>query len=168
MCGCSRCSSFEEASLLLEELRLFDNQVYGVAHGLLMGNNDNTWSQALLLFDEVKRMDSSTTSAFYNALTDVLWHFGQVIYLLSQILSTQNGEAWLENITMRFDVKLLYNIKYSYSFDHRTIFGVFEVLFILSYLKSYFSFSLIKSFKFKPNTTLLKYDQLDVLHFQLQ
>ncbi|KAL0420143.1 UNVERIFIED_CONTAM: Pentatricopeptide repeat-containing protein, chloroplastic [Sesamum radiatum] len=76
--ACSRCNSFEEASLLLEELRLFDNQVYGVAHGLLMGYNENTWSQALLLFDEVKRMDSSTASAFYNALTDMLWHFGQV------------------------------------------------------------------------------------------
>lgn len=79
VCDCSRCSSFEEASLLLEELRLFDNQVYGVAHGLLMGCNDDTWSEALLLFDEVKRMDASTSSAFYNALTDMLWHFGQVI-----------------------------------------------------------------------------------------
>lgn len=77
-CGCSRCNSFEEASVLLEELRLFDNQVYGVAHGLLMGRNEHTWSQALSLFDEVKRMDSSTASAFYNALTDMLWHFGQV------------------------------------------------------------------------------------------
>lgn len=75
---CSRCNSFEDASMLLEELRLFDNQVYGVAHGLLMGYRDNVWVQALSLFDEVKLMDSSTASAFYNALTDMLWHFGQV------------------------------------------------------------------------------------------
>lgn len=64
--------------MLLEELRLFDNQVYGVAHGLLMGCRENIWVQALSLFDEVKQMDSSTASAFYNALTDMLWHFGQV------------------------------------------------------------------------------------------
>ena len=75
---CSRCNSFEEASFLLEKLHLFDNQVYGVAHGLLMGHRENVWMQALSLFDEVKQMDSSTASAFYNALTDLLWHFGQV------------------------------------------------------------------------------------------
>lgn len=74
----SRCSSFKEASLLLEELRLFDNHVYGVAHGLLMGHRENVWVQALSLFDDVMQMDSSTASAFYNALTDMLWHFGQV------------------------------------------------------------------------------------------
>ncbi|KAF7818128.1 pentatricopeptide repeat-containing protein [Senna tora] len=75
--ACSRCNSFEDASMLLEELRLFDNQVYGVAHGLLMGYRENIWVQAQSLFDEVKHMDSSTASAFYNALTDMLWHFGQ-------------------------------------------------------------------------------------------
>ncbi len=64
--------------MLLEELRLFDNQVYGVAHGLLMGHRENVWFQAQSLFDEVRQMDSSTASAFYNALTDMLWHFGQV------------------------------------------------------------------------------------------
>ncbi|XP_019053580.1 PREDICTED: pentatricopeptide repeat-containing protein At2g31400, chloroplastic-like isoform X2 [Nelumbo nucifera] len=75
--ACSRCNSFEDASMLLEELRLFDNQVYGVAHGLLMGCSEKIWLQAQSLFDEVKSMDSSTASAFYNALTDMLWHFGQ-------------------------------------------------------------------------------------------
>lgn len=80
---CSRCNSFEDASMLLEELRLFDNQVYGVAHGLLMGRRDNVWGQAQSLFDEVKLMDSSTASAFYNALTDMLWHFGQVSFCYS-------------------------------------------------------------------------------------
>lgn len=64
--------------MLLEELRLFDNQVYGVAHGLLMGYRENVWLQAQSLFDEVRQMDTSTSSAFYNALTDMLWHFGQV------------------------------------------------------------------------------------------
>lgn len=77
---CSRCNSFDDASMLLEELRLFDNQVYGVAHGLLMGYRDNVWVKAQSLFDEVKQMDSSTASAFYNALTDMLWHFGQVSF----------------------------------------------------------------------------------------
>jgi hypothetical protein len=66
--------------MLLEELRLFDDQVYGVAHGLLMGYRENVWIQAQSLFDEVKLMDSSTASAFYNALTDMLWHFGQVSF----------------------------------------------------------------------------------------
>lgn len=32
-------------------------------------------------------MDSSTASAFYNALTDILWNFGQVIYSMIEILS---------------------------------------------------------------------------------
>lgn len=76
-CSCSRCNSFEDAALLLEQLRLFDNFVYGVAYGLLMGHRE-VWSQARSLFNQLGRMDSSTSSAFYNALTDVLWHFGQV------------------------------------------------------------------------------------------
>ncbi|PIN05309.1 hypothetical protein CDL12_22155 [Handroanthus impetiginosus] len=92
--ACSRCNSFEEASLLLEELRLFDNQVYGVAHGLLMGFNKNTWSQAMLLFDEVKRMDSSTASAFYNALTDMLWHFGQKRGAQLVVLEGKRRDVW--------------------------------------------------------------------------
>lgn len=79
--GCSRCNSFGDASNLLDELRLFDNKVYGVAHGLLMGYRESIWFKAQSLFDEIKHMDSSTASAFYNALTDMLWHFGQVIKL---------------------------------------------------------------------------------------
>jgi hypothetical protein len=63
---------------LLDALRLFDNQVYGVTHGLLMGYGEQVWFRAQTLFDELMRMDSSTASAFYNALTDMLWHFGQV------------------------------------------------------------------------------------------
>ena len=74
----SRCNSFEDASVLLEELRLFDNQVYGVVHGLLKGHRENVWLQAQSLFDKVNEMDGSTAAAFYNALTDMLWHFGQV------------------------------------------------------------------------------------------
>ncbi|CAA6653955.1 unnamed protein product [Spirodela intermedia] len=60
--ACSRCDSFEDASTLLVQLQSFDNHVYGVARSL---------------FDELKRMDSSTAAGFYNALTDMLWHFGQ-------------------------------------------------------------------------------------------
>ncbi|CAA7388393.1 unnamed protein product [Spirodela intermedia] len=74
--ACSRCDSFEDASTLLVQLQSFDNHVYGVAHGLLMGSRD-VWVQARSLFDELKRMDSSTAAGFYNALTDMLWHFGQ-------------------------------------------------------------------------------------------
>ncbi|KAK9067712.1 hypothetical protein SSX86_011823 [Deinandra increscens subsp. villosa] len=92
--ACSRCSSFEEASLLLEELRLFDNQVYGVAHGLLMGYRENVWVHALSLFDEVKRMDSSTASAFYNALTDMLWHFGQKRGAQMVVLEGKRRQVW--------------------------------------------------------------------------
>uniref|UniRef100_A0A5B7AU20 Smr domain-containing protein n=1 Tax=Davidia involucrata TaxID=16924 RepID=A0A5B7AU20_DAVIN len=92
--ACSRCNSFEEASLLLEELRLFDNQVYGVAHGLLMGHRENVWVQALSLFDEVKQMDSSTASAFYNALTDMLWHFGQKRGAQLVVLEGKRRQVW--------------------------------------------------------------------------
>ncbi|CAL5437464.1 unnamed protein product [Camellia sinensis] len=95
--ACSRCNSFEEASLLLEELRLFDNQVYGVAHGLLMGHRDNVWMHALSLFNEVKHMDSSTSSAFYNALTDMLWHFGQRRGAQLVVLEGKRRHVW-ENI----------------------------------------------------------------------
>ncbi|XP_071738357.1 pentatricopeptide repeat-containing protein GUN1, chloroplastic [Rutidosis leptorrhynchoides] len=95
--ACSRCSSFEEASLLLEELRLFDNQVYGVAHGLLMGYRENVWVHALSLFDDVKRMDSSTASAFYNALTDMLWHFGQKRGAQLVVLEGKRRQVWENN-----------------------------------------------------------------------
>ncbi|KAF2606671.1 hypothetical protein F2Q68_00045122 [Brassica cretica] len=37
--------------------RLFDNQVYGVVHGLLMGHRENLWPQAQSLFIKVKEMD---------------------------------------------------------------------------------------------------------------
>lgn len=92
--ACSRCNSFEEASVLLEELRLFDYHVYGVAHGLLRGYNEYTWSQALSLFDEVKRMDASTASAFYNALTDMLWHFGQKRGAQLVVLEGKRRDVW--------------------------------------------------------------------------
>ncbi|XP_015572404.1 pentatricopeptide repeat-containing protein GUN1, chloroplastic isoform X2 [Ricinus communis] len=95
--ACSRCDSFEDASMLLEELRLFDNQVYGVAHGLLMGYRENVWLQAQSLFDEVKLMDSSTASAFYNALTDMLWHFGQKRGAQLVVLEGKRRQVW-ENI----------------------------------------------------------------------
>ncbi|KAF5194048.1 Pentatricopeptide repeat-containing protein [Thalictrum thalictroides] len=92
--ACSRCNSFEDASVLLEELRLFDNQVYGVAHGLLMGTQENVWIEAQTLFDEVKRMDASTSSAFYNALTDMLWHFGQRQGAQLVVLEGKRRHVW--------------------------------------------------------------------------
>ncbi|KAI3987523.1 hypothetical protein MKX01_003209 [Papaver californicum] len=92
--ACSRCDSFEDASVLLEELRLFHNQVYGVAHGLLMGSNKDVWIQAQSLFDEVRRMDSSTASAFYNSLTDMLWHFGQKRGAQMVMLEGKNRQVW--------------------------------------------------------------------------
>ncbi|PON45009.1 Smr domain containing protein [Trema orientale] len=92
--ACSRCNSFEDASMLLEELRLFDNQVYGVAHGLLMGYREHVWVQAQSLFDEVKQMDSSTASAFYNALTDMLWHFGQKLGAQLVVLEGKRRNVW--------------------------------------------------------------------------
>ncbi|KAI4349754.1 hypothetical protein L6164_010314 [Bauhinia variegata] len=92
--ACSRCNSYEEASMLLDELRLFDDQVYGVAHGLFMGYREAIWVQALSLFDEVKHMDSSTASAFYNALTDMLWHFDQKQGAQLVVLEGQRRNAW--------------------------------------------------------------------------
>ncbi|XP_074316600.1 pentatricopeptide repeat-containing protein GUN1, chloroplastic [Silene latifolia] len=95
--ACSRCNSLEDASMLLEELRLFDDRVYGVAHGLLTGSRDRVWIQALSLFDEVKQLDTPTASAFYNALTDVLWHFGQKRGAQLVVLEGKNRSVW-ENV----------------------------------------------------------------------
>uniref|UniRef100_A0A7N0VGN9 Smr domain-containing protein n=1 Tax=Kalanchoe fedtschenkoi TaxID=63787 RepID=A0A7N0VGN9_KALFE len=95
--ACSRCSSFEEVCMLLEELRLFDNKVYGVAHCLLMGCRGSVWVQAQSLFDDVKQMDSSTASAFYNALTDMLWHFGQKQGAQLVVLEGKRRHVW-ENL----------------------------------------------------------------------
>ncbi|KAG8663610.1 pentatricopeptide repeat-containing protein At2g31400, chloroplastic [Manihot esculenta] len=95
--ACSRCDSFEDASILLEQLQLFDGQVYGVAHGLLMGYRENVWVQAQSIFDELKLMDSSTASAFYNALTDMLWHFGQKRGAQLVVLEGKRRQVW-ENV----------------------------------------------------------------------
>ncbi|XP_010547469.1 PREDICTED: pentatricopeptide repeat-containing protein At2g31400, chloroplastic-like [Tarenaya hassleriana] len=95
--ACSRCNSFEDASMLLEELRLFDGQIYGIAHGLLMGYQENLWLQAQTLFDQVKTMDTSTASAFYNALTDMLWHFGQKQGAQMVVLEGRRRQVW-ENV----------------------------------------------------------------------
>ncbi|KAL0864315.1 hypothetical protein Bca101_043433 [Brassica carinata] len=43
--------------------RLFDNQVHGVVHGLLMGHRENLWPQAQSLFIKVKEMDGLTASS---------------------------------------------------------------------------------------------------------
>ncbi|XP_010026088.3 pentatricopeptide repeat-containing protein At2g31400, chloroplastic [Eucalyptus grandis] len=92
--ACSRCNSFEDASMLLEELRMFDNQLYGVAHGLLMGRRETVWVQAQSLFDEVRQMDPATASAFYNALTDMLWHFGQRRGAQLVVLEGKRRQVW--------------------------------------------------------------------------
>ncbi|KAJ1696002.1 hypothetical protein LUZ63_012700 [Rhynchospora breviuscula] len=102
--ACSRCNSFEDASLLLDQLRLFDNLVYGVAHGLLMGYTD-AWNQARSLFDQLMQMDSSTSSAFYNALTDMLWHFGQRLGAQRVVLEGVNRRVW-ENAWSEFTLDL--------------------------------------------------------------
>ncbi|KAL1322921.1 hypothetical protein HN51_067929 [Arachis hypogaea] len=92
--ACSRCNSFEDASRLLDELRLFNDQVYGVAHGLLMGSRENTWLHAQAVFDDMKRMDNLTASAFYNALTDMLWNFGQKRGAQLVVLEGRNRNVW--------------------------------------------------------------------------
>lgn len=77
-------SSYDEAAELLMEARRSDEKIYGVAYGLLMGegSKSNFWSTAESVFDFVDREDRErdrcTGMAFYNALTDLLWHFGQV------------------------------------------------------------------------------------------
>ncbi|GMH02298.1 hypothetical protein Nepgr_004137 [Nepenthes gracilis] len=95
--ACSQCNSFEDASRLLEELRLFDDRVYGVVYGLLRGQRENVWLQAQSLFDEVKQIDPSTASAFYNALTDVLWHFRQRRGAQLVVLEGKHRNVW-ENV----------------------------------------------------------------------
>ncbi|PKA51558.1 Pentatricopeptide repeat-containing protein [Apostasia shenzhenica] len=102
--ACGRCESFEDASLLLEQLRLFDNFVYGVAHGLLMGCKD-AWLQAKSLFDELRRMDSPTSSAFYNALTDMLWQYGQRRGAQQVVLEGVQRQVW-ENSWSDFSLDL--------------------------------------------------------------
>ncbi|KAF7063932.1 hypothetical protein CFC21_070394 [Triticum aestivum] len=102
--ACSRCNNFEDAALLLEQLRLFDNFVYGVAYGLLMGYQE-IWSQAQSLFNQLGRMDSPTSSAFYNALTDMLWHFGQRQGAQLIVLKGVNLRVW-ENTWSEFCLDL--------------------------------------------------------------
>ncbi|KAK7340727.1 hypothetical protein VNO77_21438 [Canavalia gladiata] len=92
--ACSHCDSFLDASKLLEELRPFDDQVYGIAHALLTGYREDIWGQAKTLFGEIKLMDSSTASAFYNALTDMLWHFGQKLGAKLIVLDGRDRNVW--------------------------------------------------------------------------
>ncbi|CAJ1835884.1 unnamed protein product [Sphenostylis stenocarpa] len=92
--ACSCCETFQDASNLLDELRVFDSQVYGVAHGLLMGHGQGIWDRAQRLFDELEHMDSSTASAFYNALTDMLWHFGQKLGAQMVVIEGRNRNVW--------------------------------------------------------------------------
>ncbi|KAI5073758.1 hypothetical protein GOP47_0011771 [Adiantum capillus-veneris] len=94
--ACSRCASFVEAASLLEELRQFDRKVYGVAHGLLMGFKTQVWQLANVLFDEVARMDHSTAAAFFNALADVLWHFGQKEGAQKVVLEARRRQVWVQ------------------------------------------------------------------------
>lgn len=91
--ACSRCNSYNDASVLLEQLRLFDSSIYGVAHGLLIGNRE-VWMQARSLFDELQNMDLPTSSAFYNALTDMLWHFGQKRGAQQVVLEGVQRQVW--------------------------------------------------------------------------
>ncbi|KAJ6848191.1 pentatricopeptide repeat-containing protein, chloroplastic [Iris pallida] len=102
--ACSRCNSFQDASLLLDQLRLFDNFTYGIAHGMLMGSRE-VWVQARSLFDELRRMDPSTSSAFYNALTDLLWHFGQKRGAQQVVLEGVQRQVW-ENAWSEFSLDL--------------------------------------------------------------
>ncbi|KAJ0980586.1 hypothetical protein J5N97_008841 [Dioscorea zingiberensis] len=102
--ACSRCNSFEDASLFSEQLCLFDNFIYGVTHGLLMGYRD-VWIQARSLFDELRRMDRPTSSAFYNALTDVLWHFEQRLGAQKVVLEGVQRQVW-ENTCSEFSLDL--------------------------------------------------------------
>ncbi|XP_058727909.1 pentatricopeptide repeat-containing protein GUN1, chloroplastic-like [Vicia villosa] len=92
--ACSRCNSYIDAAKLLDTLRQFDSQVYGVTHGLLMGYREQVWFSAQTLFNELMRMDSSTASAFYNALTDMLWHFGQRRGAQMVVIEGKNRNVW--------------------------------------------------------------------------
>ncbi|BBM97800.1 pentatricopeptide repeat domain-containing protein 1 [Marchantia polymorpha subsp. ruderalis] len=100
--ACSRCASFEEASVLLEEMRLFDSRVYGVAYGLLMGSREHVWGEAEVLFNQIAFMDYATAAAFYNALTDVLWHFGQREGAQKVAVAAKRRRVW-ENAWWRSD-----------------------------------------------------------------
>ncbi|KAG4937553.1 hypothetical protein JHK85_052472 [Glycine max] len=92
--ACSCCETFQDASKLLDALCMFDSHVYGVAHGLLMGHGQGLWNQAQTLFDELEHLDSSTASAFYNALTDMLWHFGQKLGAQTVVIEGRNRNVW--------------------------------------------------------------------------
>ncbi|KAG0470553.1 hypothetical protein HPP92_017253 [Vanilla planifolia] len=102
--ACSQCDSFEDAALLLEQLRLFDSFVYGAAHGLLMGCEE-AWRHARSLFNEISCMDVPTSSAFYNALTDMLWHFGQRRGAQQVVLDGVQRKVW-ENTWSEFSLDL--------------------------------------------------------------
>ncbi|CAL9078995.1 unnamed protein product [Musa textilis] len=126
--ACSRCNSFEDASLLLEQLRLFDNFVYGVAHGLLMGSRE-AWVQAQSLFDELRRMDAPTSSAFYNALTDVLWHFGQRRGAQQVVLEGVHRHVW-ENTWTEYSLDLhLMSVGAAQAMVHAWLLSIHSIVF---------------------------------------
>ncbi|KAI5062249.1 hypothetical protein GOP47_0022788 [Adiantum capillus-veneris] len=93
--ACGRCASFTEAASLLDELCKFDSKVYGVAYGLLMGMTNQLWQIARLLFDEVACMDQPTAEAFYNALADILWHFGQRLGAQRVVVEARRRHIWV-------------------------------------------------------------------------
>ncbi|KAJ8466157.1 hypothetical protein OPV22_028709 [Ensete ventricosum] len=126
--ACSRCNSFEDASLLLEQLRLFDNFVYGVAHGLLMGSRE-VWVQAQSLFDELRRMDLPTSSAFYNALTDMLWHFGQRRGAQQVVLEGVHRHVW-ENTWTEYSLDLhLMSVGAAQAMVHAWLLSIHTIVF---------------------------------------
>ncbi|KAJ7560973.1 hypothetical protein O6H91_03G008200 [Diphasiastrum complanatum] len=92
--ACSHCASLKEASLVLSTMRLFDNGVYSVAHGLLMGALNAIWHKAEQLFDQMMCMDHSTARSFYNALADFLWQFGQREGARRIVAAAKQRQVW--------------------------------------------------------------------------
>lgn len=126
--ACSRCNSFKDASILLEQLRLFDGFIYGVAHGLLIGSRE-VWMQARSLFDELRHMDLPTSSAFYNALTDMLWHFGQKRGAQQVVLEGVQRQVW-ENAWSEFCLDLhLMSSGAAQAMVHAWLLGVRTIVF---------------------------------------
>ncbi|KAI5431858.1 hypothetical protein KIW84_035846 [Lathyrus oleraceus] len=76
----------------MHELHIKPNVVTFSA--ILNACREQVWFTAESLFNEITRMDSSTASAFYNALTDMLWHFGQRRGAQMVVIEGKNRNVW--------------------------------------------------------------------------
>ncbi|RWW49824.1 hypothetical protein BHE74_00043967 [Ensete ventricosum] len=87
------------------------------------------WVQAQSLFDELRRMDLPTSSAFYNALTDMLWHFGQRRGAQQVVLEGVHRHVW-ENTWTEYSLDLhLMSVGAAQAMVHAWLLSIHTIVF---------------------------------------